>query len=95
MARADRETRRKIRQTKRKIRKTKRRVKIARKVVGRKLAKIEKRMNTQGPAALNACLAGISVQEFCPETGTAPLPKCSLVESKKEGPIGRIHLKVS
>ena len=46
MARADRETRRKIRQTKRKIRKTKRRVKIARKVVGRKLAKIEKRMNT-------------------------------------------------
>ena len=42
----DRKTRRKFRQTKRKIRRTKRRVKIAKKVVGRKLAKIEKRMST-------------------------------------------------
>ena len=52
MSKADRKTKRKIRQTKRKIRKTKRRVKIAKKVVGRKLAKIEKRMSNQEPAIL-------------------------------------------
>ena len=46
MPQVDRKTRRKIRQTKRKIRKTKRRVKIGKKIVRRKLAKIEKRLGT-------------------------------------------------